>query len=114
MSARHKVIARRHDTTVPHGSDTGRSSARMPEEILSDQIRRLIVFAGTAGAVWSFGLFMDIVVLPAAGRPGGANWRSIGIEAVAALTALVMWAYLRLSPAAHAVKMNVGFVFMIA
>jgi serine/threonine-protein kinase len=115
MSARHKVIARRHDTTVPHGSDAGRSSsARMPEEIVSDQIRRLIVFAATAGAVWSFGLFMDVVVLPAAGRPGGANWRSIGIEAVAALTALATWAYLRVSPAAYTIKMNVSFAFMIA
>jgi tRNA A-37 threonylcarbamoyl transferase component Bud32 len=86
----------------------------MPEEILSDQIRRLVVFAATAGAVWSFGLFMDIVVLPAAGRPGGANWRSISIEVCAALMSLATWAYVRVSPAAHAVKINLGFVFMIA
>ena len=86
----------------------------MPEEILSDQIRRLVVFAATAGAVWAFGLFMDIVVLPAAGRPGGANWRSISIEVCAALMSLAMWAYLRFSPAPPSLKINLGFVFMIA
>jgi serine/threonine-protein kinase len=113
MSARHKVIARRHDTPPARTTDSGRTTARMPEEFLSDQVRRLVVFAATAGAVWSFGLFMDIVVLPAAGRPGGANWRSIGIEACAALTSLAMWAYLRVSSTPPAVKMNAGFVFMI-
>jgi len=112
MSPRHKIIARRHDSAVARSSDSGRTS-RMPEEIVSDQVRRLAVFSATAGAVWAFALFMDIVVLPAAGQPGGPNWRSIGIEVCVTLSALGMWAYMRVSPAAHHVKMNAGFVFMV-
>ena len=85
----------------------------MPEELVSDQVRRLAVFAATAGAVWSFGLFMDLIVLPAAGQPDTPNWRNISIEIYACLTALAMWAYLRVSTAPHHVKMNVGLVFMV-
>ena len=112
MNARHKVIARRHDT-APTGIDTGRSTARMPEELVSDQVRRLAVFAATAGAVWSFGLFMDLIVMPAAGLPDTPNWRNVSIEIYACLTALALWAYLRVSGAAHHVKMNAGLVFMV-
>ena len=113
MSARQKVIARRHDTAVARALDSGRSTSRMPEEILSDQVRRLVVIAATAGAVWSFGLFMDALVLPAAGQPNAPNWRNISIEIYASLTALGMWAYLRVSSAPHQSKLNAGFVFMI-
>src|SRR5688572_14646404 len=113
MSGRQKVIARRHDTAAARTTDTGRSTARMPEELVSDQVRRLAVFAATAGAVWSFGLFMDFIVLPAAGQPDAPNWRNISIEIYACLTALAMWAYLRVSSSAHHVKMNAGLVFMV-
>ena len=113
MQARHKVIARRHDSAAARALDTGRSTSRMPEELTSDQVRRLVVFSATAGAVWSFGLFMDLVVLPAASPTGSPNLRSVSIEVCAALSALAMWAYLRVSAAAHHHKMNAGFGFMI-
>jgi serine/threonine-protein kinase len=114
MSERQRIIARKHDTRASRTTGIGRSSGRMPEELLSDQVRRLSVFAATAGAVWSFGLFVDLIVLPAAGRAGAPNWRSIGIEVFASLTALVTWAYVRGSTAVHLTKMNAGFVFMVA
>ena len=111
---RHKVIARRHDTDADrHLPTLAGSTGRIPEELVSDQVRRLAVFAATAGAVWSFGLFMDLIVLPAAGLPDTPNWRNISIEIYACLTALALWAYLRVSAAAHHVKMNAGFVFMV-
>ena len=113
MSGRHKVIARRHETAATRTTDSGRSTARMPEDLVSDQVRRLAVFAATAGAVWSFGLFMDFIVLPAAGQPDTPNWRTISIEIYACLTALAMWAYMRVSTSPHHVKMNAGLVFMV-
>src|SRR5688572_9990984 len=114
MGVRHKVIARKHDTAPPPASDSGRTSGRMPEELVSDQVRRLTVFAATAGAVWSFGLFVDLIVLPAAGRPGSPNWRSISIEIFGSVISLATWAYVRASVAAHPVKIRAGFLFMVA
>ena len=114
MGARHKVIARKHDTAPPPTSDSGRTSGRIPEELVADQVRRLAVFAATAGACWSFGLFVDLVILPAAGRPGAPNWRSISIEIFGSIISLATWAYVRGSVAAHAVKIRAGFLFMVS
>src|SRR5918993_1005566 len=40
-------------------------SAGLPEDVLSEQARRIVLFSGVAAFMWSFGLVMDAVVLPA-------------------------------------------------
>jgi hypothetical protein len=54
----HKLIAPRTPTPSPDGRDeTGMS--RLPEELLSEQVRRLAVFAAVGGGLWTYGLVMD-------------------------------------------------------
>ncbi len=39
-------------------------SAGLPDDILSEQARRIVLFSGVAAFMWSFGLVMDALVLP--------------------------------------------------
>jgi len=110
MTDAHTRIARRHDTPLSR-SDPARTSARMPEELVSEQVRRLAIFAGVAGAIWSFALFMEAVVLPA--FTGQRNWRGITVEASVAAASLGIFVYIRLANCAPAAKTTIGLVFML-
>jgi hypothetical protein len=46
----------------------------MPDDLLSEQIQRLAVFSAIAGSLWTFALFLDVAVLPAANGTGLWNW----------------------------------------
>jgi serine/threonine-protein kinase len=83
----------------------------MPEELVAEQVRRLAVFAGVAGAIWSFGLFMEAVVLPT--FTGQRNWRAIPIEAVVAAASLGIFVYIRLAKCAPSAKTTIGLAFML-
>jgi serine/threonine-protein kinase len=99
-------------TPAPSGTGTGRTVSRLPEELLSEQVQRLAVFAAVVGAVWTVGLFMDFAVLPAAtGQP--QNWRSLALEFMGAFTAALMCLYASTSPASPQHKMDVGLGFML-
>ncbi len=55
------VIAPRLSTAAPDS----RGSSSLPEDVLSEQARRIVLFSGVAAFMWSFGLAMDGVILPA-------------------------------------------------
>ena len=40
------------------------SSAALPTDIVSEQARRIVLFAGVAAFIWAFGLVMDGLILP--------------------------------------------------
>jgi serine/threonine-protein kinase len=103
-------IARRHDTGRPH---TGPITGRMPEELLSEQAQRLVIFAAVAGAIWTFALFMDAVVLPGFSETGQLNWRALPVEIVAAAGSVVIWLYMRSAACPSAIKTNIGLGFML-
>jgi serine/threonine protein kinase len=114
MAERHKLIQRRQETPVTPAADTGRASGAVPEEMLSEEVRRLSVFSAVAVAVWTFGLFMDLVVLPAAAQPGAPNWRSVSVEIFGSASSIAMYLFARMSAARPHVKTDAGFAFMIA
>jgi serine/threonine-protein kinase len=101
------------ETPTSGSGDTGRTPARMPEELLSEQVQRLAVFAAVAGVVWVVGLFMDAAILPAANDTGLRNWRSMALEFFGALSAAIMCLYLSTSPATPQHKSDVGLGFML-
>ncbi|HEX5110128.1 MAG TPA: serine/threonine-protein kinase [Vicinamibacterales bacterium] len=109
----HKLIARRQDTGQTTGSAT-RSTGPLPEELLSEEVRRLSVFAAIAAAVWTFGLFMDLVFLPATGYPKAPNWRAVPVELFGSGASLAMYLFARLSKTRSQIKTDAGFAFMIA
>ncbi|HEX6164865.1 MAG TPA: serine/threonine-protein kinase [Vicinamibacterales bacterium] len=55
------VVAPRLSTAAPDS----RESSALPEDILSEQARRIVLFSGVAAFMWSFGVAMDGIILPA-------------------------------------------------
>jgi eukaryotic-like serine/threonine-protein kinase len=113
MSARCKIVARREHTPPPGGSDTRRLTGRIPEDLLSDHVRRLAVFAAIVACVWAFGLFMDLVVVPAGNGTGLRNGRSIAIEIAAIAASAVVYAFIRSGGASVQAKLNAGLAYML-
>ena len=88
MGGSHRIIARLRETPRPGDS---RRTGRMPEELLSEQVQRLAVFAAIAGSLWTFALLMDVMVLPAANGTGLLNWRTIPVEIAAGVVSAALW-----------------------
>jgi tRNA A-37 threonylcarbamoyl transferase component Bud32 len=55
------IVAPRLSTAVPDS----RGSSGLPEDVLTEQARRIVLFAGVSAFMWSFGLAMDGLILPA-------------------------------------------------
>ena len=87
-----KVIAPRLPTPIsPTG---GASAARLPDDVVSDQLRRLALFCVVSVSLWSFGLIMDAVILPV--TVGSTVSRmTIAIDITAVMIGLAIFVYLR-------------------
>ena len=93
-----QVVAPRLSTAAPASS---RGSSGLPDDILAEQARRIVLFSGVAAFMWSFGLVMDGLILPAA--VGVQQARSVLIlEAVAAAVTLAALPVHALHAPAHA------------
>jgi eukaryotic-like serine/threonine-protein kinase len=112
MVRSHRVVAKAALRETSRPGDSRRTS-RMPEELLSEQIQRLAVFAAVAGSLWAFALFMDIAVLPAANGTGAWNWRTIPVEIAACVVSAAVWVVFKRSPLSLRAKRNVGLAFML-
>ena len=110
MAGSQRIIARLRETPRPGDS---RRSGRIPDELLSEQIQRLAVFAAIAGCLWTFGLFLDIAVLPATNGTGLLNWRMIPVEAAGGVVSAVLWFVFRQSSLSLEAKKNAGLAFML-
>jgi serine/threonine-protein kinase len=113
MTSPHKLVARRHDTGIAE-ADTAVQTGGIADEPQSGEVRRLAVFAAIAAGVWSFGLLMELLFLPAAGYPNAPNYRSVTVETFGATSSLLMYLFARLSSAPPRVTIDAGFAFMIA
>jgi len=78
---------------TPPVSDS-RESAALPDDVLSEQARRIMLFSGVGAFVWWFGLTMDGLVLPATigFQPARA---SLVLEAIAAVVTLAVFLFVR-------------------
>jgi serine/threonine protein kinase len=114
MPEPHKLIARRHETATRPAADTWRTTGHLSEELLSEEVSRLFVFAAVAAAVWTFALLTELFLLPAADYPDAPNMRSVYGEAFGSVASLAMCFYARFSPARPQVKTDAGLAFMIA
>ena len=59
-----KLIARCAATPAPGDSGTGKTTGRLPDELISEQVRRLAIFSAVMGALWTYGLVVDVVIVP--------------------------------------------------
>jgi hypothetical protein len=108
-----KVIARRAQTPAPAGGSGIRTSGRIPEELLRDQVRRLAASSVVIAGCWIFGLVMEAAVIPELlGVPRNPTVISIAIAGLALSAA--MFAYLRSPGHRSETKTTIGLVFMVA
>ncbi len=89
------------------------SDARLPDDVVADQVRRLTVFALISGGLWGIGLLMDAVIFP---RWFGAQVPTAGlvIESAAVAMAVALYAWVRLSSRAPHTKSDAGLWLMLA
>ena len=114
MADKRRVLACFDQTPTASGKrETGRTTTRLPEELLSEQAQRLVVFSIVAFAIWGFAMFMDAVVLPGALDGWERNWRNLVLEFFGTLGAAVMALYLSTSHATPERKAEVGLGFML-
>jgi len=107
----HKLIAPRTPTPAPDAHDhTGLS--RLPEELLSEQVRRLAVFSAVGGGLWVYGLVMDTIVNPlTVGSVVPAI--HIVIEVLAILLSAAMFFYVPYRGHSPQTKSDAGLVYFV-
>jgi tRNA A-37 threonylcarbamoyl transferase component Bud32 len=78
-------------------SPDSRGSSALPEDVLSEQARRIVLFSGVAAFMWSFGLVMDAWVLPAfVGIQRTSN--AVTLDIVGAAITLAVFLFVRFGP----------------
>ena len=106
----HLIQARRQKITG--GSSPRESGFSLPEDLLSEQVKRLALFCLIAALMWTVGLLMDFFLIPiASGNP--KNWRSLTLEVMAGAVSLAVGVYATRSKAPPGHKGAVGVVFML-
>jgi serine/threonine-protein kinase len=111
MGHDHFIRARRPENATG-GSNFRESGFSLPDDLLSEQVKRLALFCLIAALMWTVGLLMDLFLIPiASGNP--RNWRSLTLEAMAGAVSLAVGLYATRSKAPPAHKGAVGVVFML-
>ena len=102
------VVAPRLSTAVPDS----RGSNALPEDILQEQARRIVLFSAVAAFMWSFGLAMDGVILPATVgfQPAPAG---LLLDAIGAAVTLATFLFVRFFHLHTHTKCRVGIWVML-
>lgn len=106
-----RIIEPRAATPIPGQTEVRRSN-QLPDDLLSEHVKRLSVFAAVGGGLWSYGLVMDTVVAPLT-IAAVASRIAIAIEVAGILTSLLMFLYARYARHSASVKTDAGLVYMI-
>jgi len=108
-----QVVARRQDTPSPEIRDTGRSTTKLPTELVAEQAQRLAVFTTVALTLWSFAFLLDTVILPGLSTTWSRNLRIIPIETVGMAVSALLWWYFRRASTSLELKGTVGLGVML-
>ena len=91
--AHERLIVAPRQETQGSSRDGGRTT-RLPDELLTEQLRRIGLFAAVTGGLWTLGLFLDTVMAPIV-------WRrpilvpAVALEVTGIAGALLMVWYVR-------------------
>jgi serine/threonine protein kinase len=108
------LIAPRDTTPAPKGSSQTRSSTRLPQDLVNDQLGRLALFSLIGLVLWTVSLLLDQLVLltnPAVFEIAGGKTRII--EVVGIVVSGVMFAYVRYSRHTPEMKTNVSLTYLL-
>jgi len=107
-----KLVCPRDDTPPPGGHTGPKTTGRLPDELLSEQIRRLAVFSAVIGGLWTFGLVMDLLIVPVSlGRP--RDWPDIAVEAGALAVSALTYLYVRYAGHEPDTKLTAGLGYLV-
>jgi tRNA A-37 threonylcarbamoyl transferase component Bud32 len=88
------------------------SSAGLPADLLSEQARRIVLFSGVSAFMWTFGLTMDTLVLPATlGVEAPAS--AVLLEGFAAVVTLLVFLFLRFGHVHTSAKCTAGMWVLV-
>ena len=108
MTAAPKVIAPR----APEAARSRTTTTGLPDDLLTEQMRRLRLCAAVAMGLWTFGLVMDAFVRP--GTVGAPFFVStVVIEGAAIAASALLFAYLRFTTHPARLQAYSGLVFMV-
>ena len=111
MPQERMVIAQRRDT-ASLARDSGRTTTRLPDELLNEQVHRIGLFGVVIGGLWTLGLFIDIVMAPYVwGVSMSVRAVSLEVTGIAA-AALVVW-YVRYCGHSPQTKTNVSLGYLV-
>ena len=107
----HKVIRPRLQTPSAGPRETT-GFGRLPDDLLSEQVRRLAMCAAVGAALWSYGLVMDFFVAPlTVARVAPAA--TVVIEIIAIVISIAMFLYVRYASHASHIKTDVGLGYVV-
>ena len=105
-----KVVAPRLQT--PTGGRTSRRTTSLPDELVSEQIERLALFAAVVGALWAIGLFVEVVLFPLTwGRQ--VSMRAVGLEIFGIASAAFMYWMARYCTRPGQTKTDVSLGYLV-
>jgi serine/threonine-protein kinase len=108
-----KVIARQPATPSLRSQTTTGATGRLPEEVLSEQVRRLALFGAVGAGLWTFGLVMDFVFLRIAATTYVPSRIVETIEVVGVIAGIAMFVYARRVDHPPQTKMDVAIGYML-
>ncbi len=104
-----RIVAPRLPT--PLATPAG-GSARLPDDVVDEQVKRVWLFSGVSAFMWSFGLVMDTIVFPA--TLGVSVPRShFVLDIVMVTLTLVIFLALRFVPIPPRRKVDAGLALML-
>jgi serine/threonine protein kinase len=111
MTEKPQLIRPRVRTPAP-GADSVRSTGRLPDDLLNEQVERLAVFSAVGACLWALTVVMHAFVWP---RTVGTVFprHAIAIEAFGTVTSVVLFLYVRYAPHTCQIKTDSGLGYMV-
>jgi len=108
-----RIVPREH-TPSPGPPSTTHSTSYLPEDLFTEQVKRLALFCLLGAVLWALGLLMDQVITrttPVAFQM--ATWQNALVEVLGIFVSGLMFVYVRYSTHSPQAKTDLGLVFMI-
>jgi serine/threonine-protein kinase len=98
---------------TPGARSDSRATTRLPEDLVSDQVRRLGLYFGVAAALWTNGLLMDVVLVPLAIGAFHLSVPDMAVELIAISGNIATFWYMRFTERPLQTKVDAGLIGMI-
>ena len=109
MAQHVRVVAPRLPTPVVRES---RRTTGLPDELVSEQIHRLALFAAIAGGLWAVGLIIDVVLVPLTWGVE-MSWRAVALDLGGVGSAVWMYWLARYCRRPGRAKADISLIYLV-